>query len=177
MAPRPSNTHVGSASTVHKLTAQFEWPAARTDSSIAVTLSGKNISDVWDGATILSDEPVIFSVISCLATITTTAGEFDVPITGKHIGELSLGWDALDGELPPSMRHTHSKAARRLQEIPRVVACPTSSGLPLDAVRPRAVLVFRRRARVGPEPAKPDQPISRPWTTSHIGWTRILHRP
>ncbi|GAA0993502.1 hypothetical protein [Subtercola frigoramans] len=90
----------GSASTIHGLYAKFSWPSPGTDSSIGVTLGGKNATQVWDGATIISDEPVSLSILSDSATMRTNAGDFNVPIVGDYVSELPVGWSSPDGEFP-----------------------------------------------------------------------------
>lgn len=90
----------GPAVTIHGLKAEFSWPNIGTDLSVGVTLSGLNVTDVWDGATILTKTPAVLKVVRGSGLMTTNFGTFDLPITGDRLDSMSLGWSSQDGEFP-----------------------------------------------------------------------------
>lgn len=89
-----------SATTVHGLNAEFQWPKTGTNLPVEVTLGGKNIAQVWDGATILTTKPAILKVIRSSVTMVTNYGSFPLPFRGDYLDNLTLGLSTPDGEFP-----------------------------------------------------------------------------
>lgn len=89
----------GPSATIHGLEARFHWPAPGQDIPLSVTLSGKNVIDVWDGVTVLADEPVVLHPIAGTLHMRTNAGVLPIAM-GEAVTAVTLGWDGLDGEFP-----------------------------------------------------------------------------
>lgn len=89
----------GSAATIHGLEAEFYFPPAGKDTGLSVTLSGKNVAGVWDGATVLSDVPVDLHPVAGTLRALTGAASWNIDI-GDRLDAVTLGWEKSDGELP-----------------------------------------------------------------------------
>lgn len=89
----------GPAATIHGLWADFYFPPAGTDTGLSVTLGGKNVAQVWDGATVLSDVPIALHPIAGSMYMHTNAGDWTIDM-GDKLDLVILGWDKQDGEFP-----------------------------------------------------------------------------
>jgi len=89
----------GTAATIHGLQAEFYFPPVGTDNGVAVTLRGKNVAEVWDGATVLSDVPIQLRPIAGSMSMYTNAGDWPIDM-GASLSVVTLGWEKQDGEFP-----------------------------------------------------------------------------
>jgi hypothetical protein len=92
--------NLGTAATIRGLNARVVLGATESSPSLGVILGGINVEDVWDGATVITANPVRLEYIPNSATFYTGHGEFDIEGDYGDGDPMTLGQSSLDGNYP-----------------------------------------------------------------------------
>jgi hypothetical protein len=88
-----------SSATIHGLQAEILLGSlSETQQTVGIMLSAKNATSVWDGAIVVSRDPVELAYVPGSAVFHTNHGDFDIP--DPLGGGSLLGQTGPDGELP-----------------------------------------------------------------------------